>query len=83
MGLVNELWEEFSADVMPEGAPDIQKSEMRKAFYAGALSVIKKFEWICDEVQEDAAEKIYDEMIGEMMTFFREAVEYEDQAIRN
>lgn len=29
-------WKEFGVQVVPNGAPDVQRVEMQKAFYAGA-----------------------------------------------
>jgi hypothetical protein len=35
MKTVAQFWQGFQADVMPPGAPELQKREMRRAFYAG------------------------------------------------
>ena len=37
--LVNE-WTRFAGRVIPLDASDIQRTEMRRAFYAGAIAVI-------------------------------------------
>lgn len=32
---IQEKWNEFSKLVLPPGCPDVQRTEMRRAFYAG------------------------------------------------
>ncbi len=40
MNSVKEAWESFEAAVIPEDAPAVQRSEMRRAFYAGAWAML-------------------------------------------
>lgn len=36
MGLIKENWDQFEKQAIHKRAPDIQRQEMRRAFYAGA-----------------------------------------------
>ena len=38
--LMAEQWDQFCREVMPEAAPLAQRREMRRAFYAGAESIL-------------------------------------------
>lgn len=38
--LMAEQWDQFARAVLPADAPPIQKQEMRRAFYAGAESIL-------------------------------------------
>lgn len=37
---IQQEWEGFSASVLPKNAPQIQRDEMRQAFFAGAWTVV-------------------------------------------
>lgn len=39
MGLLQEAWKQFEQGVMPVDAGDVQRQEMRRAFFAGAWTV--------------------------------------------
>lgn len=43
MKTVDELWKSFEKAIIPEGAPDLQRREMKKAFYGGAWSMMHTF----------------------------------------
>ena len=45
---IEEEWAGFSAMILPKGCSETQRVEMRKAFYAGAMSIL----WGCREVGE-------------------------------
>jgi hypothetical protein len=47
-----ENWKRFAEMVLPADAPDIQRSEMRKAFYAGATAILGIMEELTDECTE-------------------------------
>ena len=34
-----ELWESYETEVLPKDAPDVQRVECKRAFYAGAFAV--------------------------------------------
>lgn len=36
---LRELWVSFERDVLPADAPDVQRIEMRRAFYAGGFAL--------------------------------------------
>jgi hypothetical protein len=38
--LMAEQWDGFSRKVMPADAPQVQRQEMRRAFYAGAQAIL-------------------------------------------
>lgn len=38
--LMAEQWDQFARAVLSEGTPSIQRQEMRRAFYAGAESIL-------------------------------------------
>ena len=38
--LMAEQWDQFSRSVLPRDAPQVQRTEMRRAFYAGAQSIL-------------------------------------------
>jgi hypothetical protein len=38
--LMAEQWDEFARKVLPNGVSQIQRQEMRRAFYAGAESIL-------------------------------------------
>ncbi len=40
MNTIQSKWESFRKDVIPEDASVIQVEEMKKAFYAGAASIL-------------------------------------------
>ena len=39
--LIHEQWDEFARAVIPRGASQTQRQEMRRAFYAGAQGLLK------------------------------------------
>ncbi len=38
--LVAEQWDQFARGVLPRDAPEAQRREMRRAFYAGAQAIL-------------------------------------------
>jgi len=66
MNTVQEQWGSFSKIAIPKDAPDVQVTEMRRAFYAGVESMLRIQLAIGDaEISEDDAmamlEGVYDE----------------------
>lgn len=55
--LMAEQWDQFSRSVLPPDAPQDQRREMRRAFYAGAqgvlFRVIEKFAPESEPTEED------------------------------
>lgn len=39
MKLIADAWRDFEIDVIPLNAPEVQRVESRRAFYAGAVSM--------------------------------------------
>lgn len=66
--LMAEQWDEFSGKVLPKPCSEIQKREMRRAFYAGAQSilfrVIQSFAPETEPTEEDLQimEDLHDEL---------------------
>ena len=54
MRSVKQMWDSF-AYVLPGDAPDVQRTEMRRAFYAGAWGVLMEAHAIGEESVSEAA----------------------------
>jgi len=69
--LMAEQWNEFSRQIIHKDAPEIQKREMRRAFYAGAQSilfrVIESFAPESEPTDEDL--KIIEDLHQELQDF--------------
>ena len=39
-GRIEEKWHSYRRDVIPDGAPEVQLTECRRAFYAGAAGLM-------------------------------------------
>lgn len=50
--LIDEQWQRFDRDVIPEDAPPGQRIEMRRAFYAGAVSLFSSIVGGLGETEE-------------------------------
>jgi hypothetical protein len=55
MNTIFDKWAGFEAIVIPQDAPPIQTQEMRRAFYAGAASMLGLLYDISDEGVSDEA----------------------------
>lgn len=63
MKTIGEYWKSFESAIIPTDAPDIQKREMRKAFYAGAASVADiQYRIGCDDVSEEEGMKTLEKL---------------------
>lgn len=40
MNTIDDMWRSFEESVIPATAPPVQRQEMKKAFYAGASSIL-------------------------------------------
>lgn len=66
--LMAEQWDQFSRSVLPKDAPLTQRTEMRRAFYAGAQAilfrVIDAFAPETDPTEEDlqVMQDVHDEL---------------------
>lgn len=74
---VEEMWRVFADIVMPAGGDfsDIQRSETRKAFYAGCLSMLLFTRDVVGspEVPEEQGVEVLERMLAECETFCRDA----------
>ncbi len=72
-GRVEKIWLEFERMVMPLRAPDDQRTEMRKAFYAGGFATLTELSKVLDADKEptDAEMAIVTDMYDEFKEFFR------------
>lgn len=70
MNSIQEQWEAFSALVIPKGASKTQITEMRRAFYAGAESVLR-IQWAIGDsaISEDAGVAILEGVHDECRRF--------------
>lgn len=71
MTTIGELWANFEAHVMPTDAGEVQRIEMRRAFYGGAHTVLERLLEIgCDDVTEDDGVEQLEAMRNEIDVFF-------------
>lgn len=60
MNTVQEQWDYFASMVVPKDAPDIQRTEMKRAFYAGAEAMMRiNFAVGVDEISVEAGMQIF------------------------
>ena len=52
-----EMWQRFER-MLPPDAPDVQRREMRRAFYGGAYSVMIEMLQIADYDEAEGAQKL-------------------------
>jgi len=70
MNTIQEQWGDFRKNVVPISAPDIQVSEMQKAFYAGAYaSIMVMIKISAEDVSEDAGVQIFETLKNECESF--------------
>lgn len=70
MRTIDDEWERLRTSTL-ENAGEIQLNEMRKAFYAGALSMFNILNEASDTLEEDAAVMVMDGLNEELIAFFR------------
>lgn len=66
---VAQLWYEFSHRVLPPTAPEIQRIEMRRAFYAGFYGCITASVEIADQCQGHSAALAFQTLDDECRLF--------------
>lgn len=67
---LREAWESFEREVVPREAGEVQRTEMRRAFYGGAWAVLCAAYGIGDEsVSEEQGVEILAGLIRECETF--------------
>lgn len=62
---LEQEWEQFHRAVLPNGAPEVQLREMRRAFYGGMIAMLAKHSKLAD-FPEDFGVKILQSMHTEM-----------------
>jgi len=66
------LWILFAGQVLDPGAPEMQRQEMRKAFYAGFVECFKVVTDLADELTEEQTVATLDRLQRESQEFFEE-----------
>lgn len=70
MNTIQEQWDSFQKMAIPEYAPDIQKTEMKRAFYAGAMAMTGIYMMVSeDSINEETALGIIDGCYKEFKMF--------------
>lgn len=70
MNTIQQEWESFRDEVIPDDAPNIQIIEMRRAFYAGAQAVLNlQIAITGPEISEDAGAAIIEGWHDELRIF--------------
>lgn len=69
--LMAEQWDQFARSVMPKDAPESQRREMRRAFYAGAQSILfRVIESFAPEAEPTADDlQIMEDLHNELQEF--------------
>lgn len=71
MRSVKNEWDSFEKSIIPIGAPEIQRIEMRRAFYAGATSLLQlMLDLGEDDVTEDGGMMVIEGLRQECRAFF-------------
>jgi hypothetical protein len=65
------LWLNFAGFVLPPNAPEIQRDEMKKAFYAGFLECFKVMNDYATALPDDEATKLFARLSRESKDFYR------------
>jgi hypothetical protein len=67
---IEQEWQEFEKKIMPKNAPEIQRKEMRRAFYAGAWTMLKLVQSLgADGIPEEDAIGVLEEVDKECIEF--------------
>lgn len=69
MNTIQSQWETFAAAVLPQEAPEVQRSEMRRAFYAGSYGMLCQMTGPVAEVSEEAGCAMIDGYVKECEQF--------------
>lgn len=73
---IAKLWLVFAGAVLPANASELQRVEMRKAFYAGFVECFKIVTDLSDVLPEDQAVQVLDRLHKESAAFFEEMVKH-------
>ena len=76
MKLIETAWQDYATRVIPPGAPRVQVTESRRAFYAGARSLLGSMVAVLGPGQEptpadlsimDSIQEELDQFLGDML----------------
>ena len=71
MQSIGEAWASYSAEVVPADAPDVQREECKRAFYAGAQGMYWAVMEAVEPTDESACEARLASLHAEMQDFLR------------
>lgn len=70
MNTIQQAWETFERDVVPKDAGRVQRTEMKRAFYAGATAALSVTSAIGEHgISEDAGVAILEGLHQEVIRF--------------
>jgi hypothetical protein len=76
MNEIETAWRSYAAEVIPPGAPEVQLSETRRAFYAGVFSLLEIVKVLgTDAVSEEAGVFRMEMIDQEIQQFYRDVKE--------
>lgn len=68
-----QQWESYVKGVMPKDAPEVQRTETRRAFYAGLFSMMNAMKRIGEpDIPEEAGVEWLDDLDREIMLFYQD-----------
>ena len=70
MNTIQQMWEGYKKDVIPENASEIQITEMRNSFYAGSASSFELLGKISEKHSEETAAEILQGIHEEIALYF-------------
>ena len=67
-----QMWEGFAKSTLPKGCSDVQRKEMRRAFYGGVFSLLTELTHVVgdDNVPEEVGEKFLQDLDRELKAFY-------------
>ncbi len=73
-GVVETEWQSYMNEVIPPGAPEVQRTESKRAFYAGARSLLRAVVDGFDEGSEATDEDVagMEEIHAELEKFYQD-----------
>lgn len=67
---IEKEWERYNSEVIPSTAGEIQRTECKRAFYAGGWSVMRYLLALSeDDVSEDDGANVIEEMRQEILVY--------------
>jgi len=72
MNTIQSQWEKFASMTLPKEASETQRTEMRRAFYAGAYAMLAMMSFEVTEVSDDAGVEIIEGLHQEARLFFEQ-----------